>query len=555
MLLERKMFEHSAIPARITQIIKQLRPFFGTKIDGLMNAYLAEDKEGREQIENYLELLSGKYLTIDFNSNAQLIPPATGEADGSYKLGKVVYGSKQMGDFGLREDEWIAHSCVFGRTGAGKTNLGFQMVKQIRQQNKPILIFDWKRNYRDLLALPEFQDIEVYTVGRNVSPFAFNPLIPPPGTSPKTYLKKLSEVLAHAYCLGNGVLYLLQQSLDAVYEEAGVYDETVQRWPTFQDVLTKAQKINARGRESGWLASTLRALATICFGDMGDLVNSESARSPADLLQKTVILELDALAQQDKVMLIESMLLWIHHWRMAQKDREEFKHVIMIEEAHHVLSNERRSLIGGQSVMEITFREIREFGEALILLDQHPSQISLPALGNTYTTICLNLKHSKDVSAMAQCMLLDGDEKDILGQLGVGQAVVKLQGRVQKPFMIEIPKFQIEKGKITDEIVREKMATINPNRTKKTPVETMEDDTPQKEDSNETKFLKDVKDNPDSGIAARYKRLSISVRQGQKLKAYLCAEGLIDEKEARTSTGKTIQLNLTEEGESFLATA
>jgi len=45
---------------------------------------------------------------------------------------------------------------------------------------------------------------------------------------------------------------------------------------------------------------------------------------------------------------------------------------VIIEEAHHLLSDERRSLVGGQSVMEITFREIREFGESLILLDQHP---------------------------------------------------------------------------------------------------------------------------------------------------------------------------------------
>ena len=70
---------------------------------------------------------------------------------------------------------------------------------------------------------------------------------------------------------------------------------------------------------------------------------------------------------------------------MADKRRETFKHAIIIEEApHHILSGERRVLFGGQFFMEITFRETREFGESLIILDQHPSQISLPALGNTY---------------------------------------------------------------------------------------------------------------------------------------------------------------------------
>jgi len=30
--------------------------------------------------------------------------------------------------------------------------------------------------------------------------------------------------------------------------------------------------------------------------------------------------------------------------------------------------------------MDITYREIREFGESIIALDQHPSQISMSAL-------------------------------------------------------------------------------------------------------------------------------------------------------------------------------
>ena len=136
-----------------------------------------------------------------------------------------------------------------------KTNLGFLILKLLKHKNKPFLLFDWKRNYRDLLSLSEFEDVEVYTIGRNIAPFRFNPLIPPQGTDPKTWLKKLNEVLAHSYCLGNGCLFLLQQAVDAVYEEAGVYDGTVEKWPTFKDVMHEARNMDTRGRESGWLTS------------------------------------------------------------------------------------------------------------------------------------------------------------------------------------------------------------------------------------------------------------------------------------------------------------
>jgi hypothetical protein len=535
----------------IRQLCLRLKPILGSKMDKVYAAYMAEDETGKDQIENYLQQLTAKYLPTKLSeSSTALLPPSKEQAAGEYFLGKVQYAGKDLCDFGLREDEWIQHMAILGRSGAGKTNIGFLVLKGLKQKNKPFLVFDWKRNYRDLVSLPEFKDVEVYTVGRNIAPFTFNPLIPPAGTNPKTWLKKLNEVIAHAYCLGNGVLFLLQQAVDAVYEEAGVYDGTVEKWPTFKDVLIKARGMDARGREAGWLSSTLRALATLCFGDMDTLLNTNNNNSIDHILDKNVILELDALTQSDKTFFVQACMLYLHHKRMAEERREDFKHAIIIEEAHHVLSDERRSLVGGQSVMDIIFREIREFGVSLILLDQHPSKISLYALGNTYCTICMNLKTRTDINAVAQCLLLD-KEKDILGSLEVGQAVVKLQGRIAHPFQVSIPEFIIEKGRVSDSFVKEYMKEI-------APAEHEEDfRLPAKADENnissnkahmaenlEKAFLRDVKEYPDSGIAARYKRLGLSVRQGQKIKEKLIHKGLINEKVETTRTGKIRKLYL-----------
>jgi hypothetical protein len=560
--------KHSGSPDHVRELCRQLKPILGEKMEQVFQAYLAEDETGKTQLEAYLEMLQAKYMPVRLDSVAtQLVPPNPAQAYGEYELGTVLYGGKGRGTFGLRENEWIQHVGIFGRTGAGKTNLGFKIVEELVKHGKPCLVLDWKRNYRDLLTNPLFKDAKVYTIGRSIAPFTFNPLIPPPGTNPKTWLKKLDEVIAHSYMLGNGVLYLLQQTLDQLYEEFGVYDGTIQRWPTFQDVLDKARKLDVRGREAGWLSSALRALASLCFGDMGDLVNHPSANSPEELLDQTVVLELDALAQSDKVFVASALLLWIHHRRMVEPTREQFKHAIIIEEAHHLLSDERKSLVGGQSVMEITFRELREFGESLTLLDQHPSQISLPALGNTVATISLNLKTSKDVSAMAQCMLLDGPEKDILGSLEVGQAVVKLQGRVQGPFLIQIPQFNIQKGSVTDEMIQERMLVHSSSDLSRVSRDVNGAETPSpagpsapvkgKRDVDDLvlAFLNDVAAHPESGIAERYKRLGISVRQGQKLKFRLLEAGMIEDHEELTHTGRIRKMRLTTKGQHFVATS
>ena len=231
--------------SRIRDICRHLKPIIGPQADRIWLAYMAEDEKGRIQLEEYLELLAAKHLlgTLD-HENPVLIPPPAPAAAGEYLLGHVLYDNRQLCPFGLREQEWVQHVGVFGRSGAGKTNIGFLVIQQLILKQKPVLIFDWKRNYRDLLALPGFQNMAVYTIGRPVSPFCFNPLIPPPGTNPKTWLKKLISVLAQAYLLGDGVAFLLQEAMDSVYEKAGVYSGRIEKWPTFRDVLVFLKQRN-----------------------------------------------------------------------------------------------------------------------------------------------------------------------------------------------------------------------------------------------------------------------------------------------------------------------
>jgi hypothetical protein len=161
-------------------------------------------------------------------------------------------------------------------------------------------------------------------------------------------------------------------------------------------------------------------------------------------------------------------------------------------------------------------------------------------------------------------MLLEGEEKDVLGRLEVGQAVVKLQGRAQSPFMIRIPEFQIVKGVVTDEMLREHMglpagvqqASMAADSYKATSSITTSTipATPQPGmDNLALAFLRDVEAYPESGIAERYKRLGISVRQGQKLKFRLLEAQMIEDHEELTPTGRIRKIRLMEKGQHFVA--
>ena len=118
----------------VRQLCLRLRPILGARMDQIYGAYLAEDPDGREQIEHYLELLAAKHIPQTLGQDeAELIPPSQEQAQGEYPIGQVLYSGKHLYPFGLRENEWIQHMAILGRSGSGKTNIGFSILRILVQ--------------------------------------------------------------------------------------------------------------------------------------------------------------------------------------------------------------------------------------------------------------------------------------------------------------------------------------------------------------------------------------------------------------------------------------
>jgi hypothetical protein len=536
----------------IQEICRQLKPIIGERANRYWLAYLIEEQDGKRDIETAIRLLAVKHLGLSVdNPQTFLSVPPKEIAQGEYPVGIVHYSGKDYYPFGLREEEWIQHIAIFGRSGAGKTNTVFVLLNDLLAKKKPFLIFDWKRNYRDLLQVTN-EKILVYTVGRNTSPFLFNPLIPPTGTDPKIWLKKLIEIIAGAYYLGEGVMFLLQEALHAVYQSYGVYEGKPAKYPTFLDVLTWLEENPVKGRKALWMDSTMRGIKSICFGPMGDVVNTTHQPNLAALLNHNVILELDALTNNDKNLIIESMLLWIHHYRLVQPDRECFKHAIFIEEAHHILLKKPGGS-GGEAITDTILREIRELGEAIVLVDQHPSLISIPALGNSFTTVAMNLKHKSDVNAIAAAMLMADEENDLFGRLPIGEAVIKLQGRWQQPFQIVIPHQHIPKGAVNDARLDIIMKNRNILECSPSPIPDNVKSKTINLNQRESLLFHDIHEHPLSGVVERYRRLLLSRRNGDVQKNALIEHGLIEPVDIPTRSGRRVLLEIIADGWDYLA--
>ncbi len=572
---------------KIEEVFHKLRPLWGRQLDILWQEYLVADPPLRKVIEKTLRVALARRLGETFESeNVLLKPPGPQLAAGPYHIGRIHYGKQDYYALGLREHEFIQHIGIFGRSGSGKTNLCYGILKQLVEAGKPFLIFDWKRNYRDLLVQRPFDDLLVFTVGRDVRPFRFNPLIPPAGTSPTVWLKKLVEIMCHAYFLGEGVAILLLRAIDALYRKYGVYRNATAACPTMADIRRWMRSYRAKGREAGWMESATRAVETLSFGEFGRVLNEGPFFDPGRLLDRRVVLELDALTNADKTFLIEAFLLWIHHYRLAQESRETFKHAIIIEEAHHVLLRKKQEATGEETVTDVLLREIRELGESIICLDQHPSLISKPALGNTYTTFAMNLKHRGDIAMIQDSLLLNSEQAGYLGRLEVGWGIVRLQGRWFWPFLVKVPLLTVDKGAVTDARLR-RMTGQQQNSlsrllyhsggssrvisTKDRSSGLGEAHTPSKQSNrlldkegniqdrctiglttNERQFLEDILQYPTSSMTQRYSRLGWSSRRGNALQKTLVDKQLAIAFDVVLPTSRNKALALTDRGRQAL---
>ena len=420
----------------------------------LWRVYLACDTDDQRELERTLEAQAANLLNEDAaGSPAGLFPPPAPERClGSIDLGRVKYGGRTTHLFGLRTDELLRHVGLYGSSGSGKSNGIALILDGLTREKVPFMLIDFKRTFRALLR--DSAKTLIFTAGdSHTAPFQFNPLIPPAGTPVDVWLKKVVGAISHAYMQGAGSESLLISALEEAYDKA----KAQKRWPTFKNVAETLDAQPARGRKGMWLDSARRAVGSLTSGNAAEVFCPEHPINFAELLNENIILEMDHLNASEQCAISECLLLWIIQYRMHNNEhREILQHAIIIEEAHHLLRSPPGVGDGSEPIIHIALREVRELGESIILATQNASVVPVSVFGNQATTLAFHTKHSSDVRATAQAMLLKDDAKDVLGFLEVGSAIARVP-RFSAPVQIILNHRPIAKGKVSDQDIRQHM--------------------------------------------------------------------------------------------------
>jgi len=429
----------------VRELLQKIDPVTDNKARPLWYLHLLSNtKKDFFDNRNILRMLADLNAKLDFHDNIRLPPPKDKtKLSGKYKIGHTLYPDKAYSEFGLYELDFIKHILITGITGAGKTNLSFTLLKGLIHNEKPFFIFDWKQSYRELKEHKEFKNLKIIRIGEKDCGFRFNPLVPPPGTDPKHWLALLVDVIKHSFYIAHGGEYFFRKGIDALFKRNGIYDGKTD-YPIFKNLDKLLLKEFVRGRELLWMSSVKRVLAALTFsGLLGETLNSYEQTDLASLLKENVVFELDNLATTEKVFFVESLLLWIYHFRKYKGKSQDLKQVLIIEEAHHTLSAKKEYMTGEETILESIIRMIREFGVGIIAIDQEPSKLSNSILANTNCKICFNLGHGNDITAMSRAMNLTNSETRFIDKLNVGHAIVKLKSRFFEPVHVKFPLFEL----------------------------------------------------------------------------------------------------------------
>ena len=520
------------------KLIRKLEPLIPEKAERWRRSMDFADVEVKGLLEK--EIIGVAYRLLgDFRKKPLLSLPPKSRAKGAIHLGAVIYETEKW-DFGISQSELLRNMGIFGMSGSGKTNTAFHIFKQLVEKRVPVLFWDWKRTTRHLI--PNLRGkISIYTPGRKLSPFPFNPFIVPPDLEPSVYVNHLVDVMAEAYTLGDGSRSVLQKAISSCYRVGN-------HSPSAADILAEIEKSPGAGRVGGWKISARRALESLEFSDMTAPDRAAQQEFTTALLKDITIVELDALAQGAKKFLIPMMCLWIYYVRLASPTREQLKLVIFVEEAHHVLYRQEQR--AKETVMNMLLRQCRELGIGIIVIDQHPHLISSAALGNTYTTLCLNQRDPTDINRAAGLSLVEESEKKWFSMLPVGRAIVKLQDRWRRPFLVQVPLVPVRKGLVSDNLLGRFVNGSLSARGLKQAVDRQFGRMPHSMtdaalDQGALKLVDDVLRYQDDSLRVRYKRLRLSVDKGTSLKSHLVENGVLEEQDVKVGRTRKVLLRVT----------
>lgn len=374
---------------------------------------------------------------------------------GDITVGKLRSSTK--GDtIGFSLKDLAKHMLVVGTPGSGKTTFSVSLLDRLWKDHKiPFLVIEPAKNeYRALVqSIPELQ---VFTPGKNfISPFVFNPFVPPKNVKLETYKSTLKTAFAAAVSMSTPLDKIFEESINNCYSDF--------RWLDTYTVDDKGKTFNISDfikcfqqtfDEIGYTgdAKNIGRAGVVRLNSLVNLFDNYFSIPIEDILQKPTIIELAAIENSDQKALIIALLLLsiLAYVNSNYVGEGGLKNVILLEEAHVLLDADTNAGQGdanpsaiAQGLVKRMLAEIRSYGVGLVIADQSPRKVSTDVVALTDMKMVFRLVESVDKQIIGDSTNMTDVQVQRMAKLKPGEAFLFFN-KLEEPEEVITPDYRLD---------------------------------------------------------------------------------------------------------------
>ena len=371
-------------------------------------------------------------------------------AHGSIHLG-VVDGSNQ--DFYIPVDALRQHVFITGFTQSGKSTTMQRIIGEISDRGIPFIVIESaKKQYCQLLADRRLSSrMQVYSGGYDARLLQINPFQPEAGTILDNHIQSLVALFVSLFDEPAPLPQIINLLVYKAYSSKGWnHKDRVKRierreFPTIATMLQLIDEVIEEIRYSSKYPETAEnmrgvirgRLLSIVQGSMNDVLNTIHNISIEEMFSSSSVVELDDFSESNRSFVSGLLALKTYEFSRNSDYGNTIRRLLVIEEAHNIVPNIDLGRVSSNSALcsnhfTSMLAEVAAYGTGLVIIDQRPTAVSPAVIANTGTKIIHNLQAGEDKSAMAISLGLTETETNIISDLKIGQAIVKIPNSSEK---------------------------------------------------------------------------------------------------------------------------
>lgn len=332
---------------------------------------------------------------------------------GDIEVGKLR--SSPKGDtIGFNLKDLAKHMLVVGTPGSGKTTFSVGMLDRLwKEHHIPFLVIEPAKNeYRALVQ--SIPDLQVFTPGKNfISPFVYNPFVPPKNVKLETYKSTLKTAFAAGVSMTTPLDKIFEEAINNCYSDFRWLDTyTTDNKGKIFNITDFIKCFQQTFDEIGYTgdAKNIGRAGVVRLNSLVNLFDNYYSIPIEDLLSKPTIIELAAIENaEQKALIISLLLLSVLSYVNANYVGEGgLKNVILLEEAHVLLDSNMNSGQGeanpssiAQGLIKRMLAEIRSYGVGLVIADQSPRKVGTDVVALTDMKVIFRLVEAADKQIIA----------------------------------------------------------------------------------------------------------------------------------------------------------